>query len=88
VAERLRQLQLQGHDGPSVRSRRRLYVTASAGRLRARLYERGVVKAEWLSERGGWLLDVELWDDEWESLVRDAAGTAVADEPLEAVSGA
>jgi GTP-binding protein HflX len=88
VAERLHQLWLPHHSGASMRMRRRLYLTAGAGRLRARLYQRGVVVAESPSERGGWVLDVELWGDEWQSLLQGGDCAPLEFEPLDAVSNA
>lgn len=89
LAERLHQLAGGDGEGPALvqRVRRRLYLTAGAGKLRAQLYERGAVKDEQPSEAGGWVLVVELWDDEWRTLAQDEACTAIAEEiPLGAVN--
>jgi GTP-binding protein HflX len=82
IAERLHQLASSetGRSSLSTRVLRRLYLTAGAGKLRAQLYERGVVKGETPSEAGGWILDVEVWDDELQSLVQDEICSAIDDE--------
>jgi GTP-binding protein HflX len=72
VAERLHEL---GNGGDSVisggatRIRRRLHLDAAAGKLRAQLYSRDVVVAEQFAENGGWILEVDLWADEWQELM-------------------
>jgi len=79
VAERLHQLtQPKNNNYPLARRiRHRLYLTAGAGKLRAQLYERGVVKDESVSERGGWVLEIEVWDDEWHSLIQEEECSAL-----------
>lgn len=91
LAERLHELTISGGRSPSLstRVRRRLNIAGGAGKLRAQLHKRGVVRGEALSEAGGWVLDVEVWDDEWESLLRDEGCAAIEEDlPLDAVSNA
>ena len=91
LAERLHQLANGDNGGPvpTKRVRRRLYLTAGAGKLRAQLYERGIVKQEAPSEAGGWVLEVEIWDDEWQSLARGEGCAAVEEDlPFNAVINA
>ena len=59
-----------------------------AGKLRARLYEQGVVLGEQASEAGGWLLTLELWSDELEVLVNTEGCQLIELYPLHAVSNA
>jgi len=91
LAERLHQLANGDSNGPvpAKRVRRRLYLTAGAGKLRAQMYERGIVKEEAPSEAGGWVLDVEVWDDEWQSLAQGEGCTAIDEDlPFNAVINA
>lgn len=91
LAERLHQLPT-GENGSTplaTRVRHRLHLAAGAGKLRAQLYERGVVRGEEPCNTGGWVLDVHVWDDEWESLIRGEGCMALEDDlPLDAVSNA
>lgn len=87
VAERLHEL--HGHQdaqGRVTRQRQRLYLAPQAGRLRARLFEQGVIRSEEISEHGGWWVDVELWSDELEALAQTEGCELADDYPLHAVS--
>ncbi len=53
----------------SRRRRYRLSLGATAGRLRARLFEEGVVASEHIGEQGEWLLEVDLWPRQLESVL-------------------
>ena len=67
IAERLHELAKNDSSTAStaaMRIRRRLYLGADAGKLRAQLYARDVVVGEQTTE-DGWVLDVEIWEDEW-----------------------
>jgi hypothetical protein len=91
IAERLHELSANG-DGAAAagatRIRRRLHLGADAGKFRAQLYARNVVVAEQASESGGWLLDVDIWEDEWAALVPGDVCTIEEHIPLNAVSNA
>jgi GTP-binding protein HflX len=91
IAERLHELS-NGHDvaasGGAMRIRRRLHLGADAGKLRAQLYSRDVVVNEQLSDSGGWILDVDLWEDEWTELMPGEGSIIEKDLPLVAVSNA
>ncbi len=52
--------------------RRWLQIPASAGRLRARLFQLGAVRQECGNEDGGWMLEVELQRRRLDRLCRDA----------------
>lgn len=52
--------------------RRWLQIPASAGRLRARLFQLGAVRQECCNEDGGWMLEVELQRRRLDRLCRDA----------------
>ena len=52
--------------------RRWLQIPASAGRLRARLFQLGAVRQECHNEDGGWMLEVELQRRRLDRLCRDA----------------
>ena len=60
--------------GGAARIRRRLHLDADAGKLRAQLYSRDVVVAEQFTESGGWVLEVDLWADEWQELIPSDGG--------------
>jgi len=91
IAERLHEL-ANGHDGAlpggATRIRRRLHLGAAAGKLRAQLYARDVVVNEQPSESGGWVLDVDLWEDEWTELMPGDGSIIEKDLALVAVSNA
>ena len=91
IAERLHELS-NGHDGAAsggaMRIRRRLHLGAEAGKLRAQLYSRDVVVNEQPSESGGWILDVDLWEDEWTELMPGDGSIIEKELPLVAVSNA
>lgn len=92
IAERLHQLS-DGHSPASPtasRIRRRIALDAGAGKLRAQLYERGVVREETASPAGGWIVEVDVWTDEWDALVRHEGCAAVDEDdiPWDAVSNA
>ncbi len=93
IAERLHSLAVHSSDDggvapPVEKVFQRICLSPSAGKLRARLYAEGVVRDEQSTEEGGWALDVEMWRDVLEALVRH--GDCVIDEaaPWEAVSNA
>lgn len=48
-----------------------LHLPAAAGRLRARLFEQGAVRAEQADESGGWILQVNIDPPSLERLCRD-----------------
>ena len=50
--------------------RYQLCLQASAGRLRAQLFEEGVVASERIGEHGEWLLEVDLWPRQLESVLK------------------
>jgi len=91
IAERLHELTTRS-DGTAPkgakRIRRRLYLGANAGKLRAQLYARDVVVAEEPSESGGWLLDVDIWEDEWAALMPEDGCSIEKDMPLVAARSA
>jgi GTP-binding protein HflX len=91
IAERLHELS-NGHDGAAsggaMRIRRRLHLGAEAGKLRAQLYSRDVVVNEQPSDSGGWILDVDLWEDEWTELMPGDGSIIEKELPLVAVSNA
>lgn len=88
VAERLHQLHSGGDVQSVMRTRQRIYLEPQAGRLRARLFEQGVICGEELSDSGGWTLDVELWSDELAELVQMDGCHLVDDYPLRAAGNA
>ncbi len=70
LAERCHALH-QGHGEAGCRRvRGRVHLDPANGRLRAQLFDRGMVRRERLTEDGRLLLEVELWSDEVESLRR------------------
>jgi GTP-binding protein HflX len=91
VAERLHEL-TSGGDGAALagatRIRRRLHLGADAGKLRAQLYARDVVVAEHTGENGGWVLDVDVWEDEWTEFMPDDVRILEEDLRLIAASNA
>ena len=92
IAERLHELASNGA-GATVTSgasriRRRLHLGADAGKLRAQLYARDVVVGEAPSDSGGWLLDVDIWEDEWATFIADDGCVIEEDLPLVAASSA
>ncbi len=91
IAERLHELSASGDGaaaGGATRIRRRLHLGVDAGKFRAQLYARNVVVAEEPSESGGWLLDVDIWEDEWAALMPGDDCTIEEHIPLIAVSNA
>ena len=50
--------------------RYQLSLRPSAGRLRAQLFEEGVVASERIGEQGEWLLEVDLWPRQLESVLK------------------
>ena len=89
VAERLHQLRAPPGDAQHIRKlKEQVYIAPQAGKLRARLYEQGVVLGEQASEAGGWLLTLELWSDELEVLVNTEGCQLIELYPLHAVSNA
>ena len=91
IAERLHELSANGDGaaaGGATRIRRRLHLGADAGKFRAQLYARNVVVGEEPSESGGWLLDVDIWEDEWAALMPGDDCTIEEHIPLIAVSNA
>jgi GTPase len=91
IAERLHELANRGDGtaaGGAMRIRRRLRLGADAGKLRAQLYARDVVVGEEPSESGGWVLDVDIWEDEWPQLIPDDDCLIEKDLPLVAASNA
>lgn len=89
VAERLHQLRGdQGARGRVIRQRQRIYLAPQAGRLRAQLFEQGVIRGEEGSEHGGWWVDVEMWSDELDVLAEQEGCQLVREYPLHAVSNA
>jgi GTP-binding protein HflX len=90
VAERLHELTNAGNGAVagSSRIRRRLHLPFGAAKLRAQLYSRDVVVGENLSDAGGWLLDVEIWEDEWPSLIPGDDCESEENIPLSAASSA
>ena len=71
-----------------MRIRRRLHLGADAGKLRAQLYAREVVVAEVPTETGGWVLDVDIWEDEWAAFMPGDTPIVEEDLPLIAVNNA
>ena len=92
IAERLHELAGSGAgdavSGGATRIRRRLHLGAEAGKLRAQLYARDVVVGEEPSDSGGWLLDVDIWEDEWAALMSDDVCVIDEELPLVAASSA
>jgi GTP-binding protein HflX len=88
VAERLHELASYAGEASTgaMRIRRRLHLGAAAGKLRAQLYARGVVVAEVPTETGGWMLDVDVWQDEWAEFMPDDHRLVEEDVPLTAVN--
>lgn len=87
IAERIHELPKAGNGAAAsaIRTRRRLHLAADAGKLRAQLYARDVVVSEEYSETGGWVLDVEIWEDEWPPLIPGKECVVEEDLPLDAV---
>ena len=52
------------------RHRYQLCLQPSAGKLRAQLFEDGVVASEMISDRGEWLLEVNLWPRQLDSVLK------------------
>lgn len=89
VAERLHQLRsTHGKNQRMVRKRQRIYLSPHAGKLRASLFEQGVICGEEVSTQGGWTLDVELWSDELAELAKTDGCQLIDDYALHAVSNA
>lgn len=89
VAERLHELAARVNGSVSsvpLRVRRRLYLNSNAGKFRAQLYKRNIVVSEKLSENGGWILDIEIWEDEWTELIPGESHVIEEDLPLVAMS--
>lgn len=87
VAERLHQLRAAPGAAQGIRKlKERVYISPQAGKLRARLFEQGVVSGEEPSEAGGWVLTLELWSDELDALTRAEGCQLLTDYPLDAVS--
>jgi GTPase len=82
MAERIHHLAVGEAGRPTLsrRIQRRLFLTAGAGKLRAQLYERGVVKGDEPSETGGWILDVEVWGDEWQTLAQEGMCAVIGED--------
>ncbi len=86
IAERLHQLRAAPGAAQAIRKlTEQVYIAPQAGKLRARLYEQGVVLGEQASETGGWLLTLALWSDELDALVNTEGCHLIEDYPLHAV---